>query len=74
MLEDIYEDNLIGDPNDLDEIIEQQGDQQFGEAEEQEAEDSANDGTCTVTIILAKHDSLKLKTHHVSTAFYVSIK
>jgi hypothetical protein len=55
MLEEIYEDNLIGDPNDLDQIIEQQGDQQFGEAEEEEAEDSANNGMCNVTIILAKH-------------------
>lgn len=46
MLEEIYQDNLIGDPNDLDEIIEQQGDRQFGEAEEEDrgSEDGVNDG------------------------------
>ncbi|XP_021932376.1 TIMELESS-interacting protein isoform X3 [Zootermopsis nevadensis] len=47
MLEEIYQDNLIGDPNDLDEIIEQQGDRQFGEAEEEDrgSEDGVNDAT-----------------------------
>jgi hypothetical protein len=56
MLEEIYEDNLIGDPNDLDEIIEQQGYQRFGESEEeQEAENDADNGMCKVNIILAKH-------------------
>lgn len=45
MLEELYEDNLIGDPNDLEEVIEQQGEQLFDEAEEQETEDNANNGT-----------------------------
>jgi hypothetical protein len=45
MLEELYEDNLIGDPNDLEEVIEQQGEQLFDEAEEQETEDNTNNGT-----------------------------
>jgi len=44
MLEEIFEDDLIGDPNDLDEIIEQQGDVLLDEAEEEETEDNANNG------------------------------
>ncbi|XP_023711349.1 uncharacterized protein LOC111866539 isoform X2 [Cryptotermes secundus] len=44
MLEELYEDNLIGDPNDLEEVIERQGEQLFDEAEEQEIEDNANNG------------------------------
>jgi hypothetical protein len=45
MLEELYEDNLIGDPNDLEEVIEQQGEVLFDQAEEQETEDTANNGT-----------------------------
>jgi hypothetical protein len=51
MLEEIYEDNLIGDPNDLEEIIEQHGDQ-FGEADEQETEDNTNNGTSLISQLL----------------------
>lgn len=54
MLEEIYEDNLIGDPNDLDEIIEQQGDVLLDEAEEEEeeTEGNANNGTFFISYVL----------------------
>ncbi|XP_069688572.1 serine-rich adhesin for platelets [Periplaneta americana] len=46
MLEELYEDNLIGDPNDLEEIIENQAEEQYegglAEAEEEETENNAN--------------------------------
>jgi hypothetical protein len=45
MVEELYEDNLIGDPNYLEEVIEHQGEQLFDEAEEEEAEHNANNGT-----------------------------
>jgi hypothetical protein len=49
MLEELYEDNLIGDPNDLEEIIEQQGDELLDEAEEeQETEGNVNNGTSLI--------------------------
>jgi len=52
MLEEIYEDNLIGDPNDLDEIIEQQGDALLDEAEEEEeTEGNANNGTLLISYV-----------------------
>lgn len=51
MLEEIYEDNLIGDPNDLDEIIEQQGDALFDEAEEEETDGNANNGTSLISYV-----------------------
>jgi len=51
MLEEIYEDDLIGDPNDLDEIIEQRGDVLLDEAEEEETEDDANNGTFLISYV-----------------------
>jgi len=83
MLEEIYEDNLIGDPNDLEEIIEQHGDQ-FGEADEQETEDNTNNGTSLISQLLhwnaylawlLTHKSwiVKLTKYYISTSFYVII-
>jgi len=51
MLEEIYEDDLIGDPNDLDEIIDQQGDALLDEAEEEETEDNANNGNLLISYV-----------------------
>jgi hypothetical protein len=52
MLEEIYEDNLIGDPNDLEEIIEQHGDELLDEVEEeQETEGNANNGTFLISYV-----------------------
>jgi hypothetical protein len=51
MLEEIYEDDLIGDLNDLDEVIEQQGDALFDEAEEEETEGNANNGTFLLSYV-----------------------
>jgi hypothetical protein len=59
MLEEIYEDDLIGDPNDLDELIEQQGDALLDEAEEEEeTEGNANNGTFLIYMVILLLEAL----------------